>query len=75
MKRAHLDTEPSLRRKGLYRFPYGGENKRAAIVEFLRDPNAQTQKKKEAAKDESWPQDSDVLHLNGMNRTYSSTGQ
>ncbi|XP_048488599.1 protein disulfide-isomerase A5 isoform X2 [Plutella xylostella] len=53
--------------KGLYRFPYGGENKRAAIVEFLRDPNAQTQKKKEAAKDESWPQDSDVLHLNGDN--------
>ncbi|KAJ2954256.1 hypothetical protein O0L34_g2505 [Tuta absoluta] len=48
--------------KGQLKFPYNGENKRQAIVDFMRDPTTQTQQKKEVV-DESWSQDSDVVHL------------
>ncbi|XP_023938732.2 protein disulfide-isomerase A5 [Bicyclus anynana] len=50
--------------KGQYRFPYNGDNKRQAIVDFMRDPSSQLQKKKEVV-DESWSADSSVLHLTG----------
>ncbi|XP_034839340.1 protein disulfide-isomerase A5 isoform X1 [Maniola hyperantus] len=48
--------------KGQYRFPYNGDNKRQAIVDFMRDPSSQLQKKKEVV-DDSWSEDSDVVHL------------
>ncbi|XP_045458329.1 protein disulfide-isomerase A5 [Melitaea cinxia] len=48
--------------KGQLRFPYNGDNKHQAIVDFVRDPLFQQQKKKEVA-DESWSKDSDVVHL------------
>nr|XP_026500812.1 protein disulfide-isomerase A5 [Vanessa tameamea] len=48
--------------KGQLRFPYQGDNKHQAIVDFMRDPTAQQQKKKEDA-DESWSKDTDVEHL------------
>ena len=51
----------SFNRKGQYRFPYNGDNKHQAIVDFMRDPTSQ-QKKKEVV-DESWSQDSEVVHL------------
>ncbi|CAH2217411.1 jg19192, partial [Pararge aegeria aegeria] len=48
--------------KGQYRFPYNGDNKRQAIVDFMRDPSSQLQKKKEVV-DDSWSEDTDVVHL------------
>ncbi|XP_063394414.1 protein disulfide-isomerase A5 [Cydia fagiglandana] len=54
--------------KGQLKFPYNGENKRQAIVDFMRDPSSQLkQKKPEAAADESWSEDSDVVHLTEAN--------
>ncbi|KAI5647033.1 thioredoxin domain-containing protein [Phthorimaea operculella] len=51
--------------KGQLKFPYNGENKRQAIVDFMRDPTSQMQQKKKEVVDESWSQDSDVVHLTG----------
>lgn len=51
--------------RGQFRFPYNGENKRQAIVEFMRDPVAQPKQKKKDVVDESWARDTDVVHLNG----------
>ncbi|KOB69003.1 Uncharacterized protein OBRU01_17456 [Operophtera brumata] len=39
--------------KGQFRFPYNGDNKRQAMVDFMRDPTAQIQSKKKEL-DESW---------------------
>lgn len=50
-------------RKGQYRFPYNGDNKHKAIVNFMRDPTSQMVKKEPV--DESWSTDSDVIHLTG----------
>ncbi|XP_041987353.1 protein disulfide-isomerase A5 [Aricia agestis] len=47
--------------KGQMRFPYNGENKRDAIVKFMRDPTQQPETKPK--EDESWSPDSDVVHL------------
>ncbi|XP_032527335.1 protein disulfide-isomerase A5 [Danaus plexippus] len=47
--------------KGQYRFPYNGDNKHKAIVNFMRDPTSQMVKKEPV--DESWSTDSDVIHL------------
>ncbi|KAL0902335.1 hypothetical protein ABMA27_000231 [Loxostege sticticalis] len=55
--------------KGQLRFPYNGENKRQAIVDFMRDPTTQMQqqgKKKDDA-DESWSENTDVVHLSADN--------
>ncbi|XP_073954796.1 protein disulfide-isomerase A5 isoform X2 [Choristoneura fumiferana] len=53
--------------KGQLKFPYNGENKREAIVNFIRDPTTQLQQKKKETADESWSQDSDVVHLSTEN--------
>ncbi|XP_063837294.1 protein disulfide-isomerase A5 isoform X1 [Ostrinia nubilalis] len=53
--------------KGQLRFPYNGENKRQAIVDFIRDPTTQLQQKKKEVADESWSENSDVIHLSGEN--------
>ncbi|XP_049886276.1 protein disulfide-isomerase A5 [Pectinophora gossypiella] len=53
--------------KGQLRFPYNGENKRQAIVDFIRDPASHMQQKKKEVADESWSPDSDVVHLNSEN--------
>lgn len=51
-------------RRGQFRFAYNGENKKANIINFMRDPNMhQMQQKQKEVVDESWSQDSDVLHL------------
>ncbi|CAH2034635.1 unnamed protein product, partial [Iphiclides podalirius] len=47
--------------KGQYRFPYNGINKRQAIVDFMRDPDAHMVQKETV--DESWSNDSEVLYL------------
>ncbi|XP_013179210.1 PREDICTED: protein disulfide-isomerase A5 isoform X1 [Papilio xuthus] len=49
--------------KGQFRFPYNGDNKHQAIVDFMRDPHSQVHQKKSEVDDESWSQDSDVVHL------------
>ncbi|XP_068632672.1 protein disulfide-isomerase A5 [Battus philenor] len=49
--------------KGVYQFAYNGENKRQAIVDFMKDPSAHLHQKKKEVADESWSQDSDVEHL------------
>ncbi|CAK1588630.1 unnamed protein product [Parnassius mnemosyne] len=49
--------------KGQYRFAYNGDNKRQAIVDFMKDPTSQVQQKKKEVAEESWSQDSDVIHL------------
>ncbi|XP_075990887.1 protein disulfide-isomerase A5 [Anticarsia gemmatalis] len=49
--------------KGQYKLPYNGDNKHQAIVDFMRDPNAATQQKKKEVVDESWSEDTDVIHL------------
>ncbi|CAH2103869.1 unnamed protein product [Euphydryas editha] len=48
--------------KGQLKFPYNGDNKHQAIVDFMRDPTSQQHKKREVT-DESWSKDSDVVHL------------
>ncbi|XP_059055223.1 protein disulfide-isomerase A5 [Achroia grisella] len=53
--------------KGQFRFPYNGENKKQAIVDFIKDPTTQLQQKKTEVADESWSQDSDVVHLDVEN--------
>ncbi|KAH9637335.1 hypothetical protein HF086_006979 [Spodoptera exigua] len=45
--------------KGQYKLPYNGENKKQAIVDFMRDPTSAMQQKKKEVVDESWPEDSD----------------
>lgn len=52
-------------RKGQYKLPYNGENKKQAIVDFMRDPTTAMQQKKKEVVDDSWPEDSDVVHLTG----------
>lgn len=49
--------------KGVYKFPYNGENKRQSIVDFMQDPTLHMQKKKEQEVDESWSKETDVVHL------------
>lgn len=49
--------------KGQYKLPYNGENKKQAIVDFMKDPTSAMQQKKKEVVDESWPEDSDVVHL------------
>ncbi|KAJ8737780.1 hypothetical protein PYW08_000375 [Mythimna loreyi] len=53
--------------KGQYKLPYNGENKRQAIVDFMRDPTTAMQQKKKEVVDDSWPEDSDVVHLTAAN--------
>ncbi|XP_072930576.1 protein disulfide-isomerase A5 [Epargyreus clarus] len=53
--------------KGQFRFPYNGDNKRQAIVDFIRDPTTYSQTKKKEASDESWSLQTEVLHLTGEN--------
>ncbi|KAF9419772.1 hypothetical protein HW555_003771, partial [Spodoptera exigua] len=53
--------------KGQYKLPYNGENKKQAIVDFMRDPTSAMQQKKKEVVDESWPEDSDVVHLTVAN--------
>lgn len=54
-----------LNRNGLFKFPYNGENKKHAIVDFMRDPSAHMHQKKETV-DEGWSEDTDVVHLTGI---------
>ncbi|XP_030031135.2 protein disulfide-isomerase A5 isoform X1 [Manduca sexta] len=51
--------------KGQYKFPYNSENKRQAIVDFMRDPTLLMHQKKKEVVDESWSPDTDVVHLTG----------
>ncbi|PZC76327.1 hypothetical protein B5X24_HaOG204774 [Helicoverpa armigera] len=53
--------------KGQYKLPYNGENKRQAIVDFMRDPTTAMQQKKKEVVDESWSEDTDVVHLTATN--------
>uniref|UniRef100_A0A2A4JWB4 Thioredoxin domain-containing protein n=1 Tax=Heliothis virescens TaxID=7102 RepID=A0A2A4JWB4_HELVI len=53
--------------KGQYKLPYNGENKRQAIVDFMRDPTTAMQQKKKEVVDESWSEDTDVVHLTAAN--------
>ncbi|KAM3968446.1 protein disulfide-isomerase A5 [Aphomia sociella] len=53
--------------KGHYRFPYNGDNKKQAIVDFMRDPAAHMEQKKVETTDESWDDDTDVVHLDAEN--------
>ncbi|XP_022832782.1 protein disulfide-isomerase A5 isoform X2 [Spodoptera litura] len=53
--------------KGQYKLPYNGENKKQAIIDFMRDPTSAMQQKKKEVVDESWPEDSDVVHLTVAN--------
>ncbi|XP_053624700.1 protein disulfide-isomerase A5 isoform X2 [Plodia interpunctella] len=53
--------------RGQFKFPYNGDNKKQAIVDFMKDPNSQQQQKKKEVVDESWSPDSDVIHLNADN--------
>lgn len=55
----------NVNRKGQLKFPYNGENKKQAIVDFMRNPNDQVHQKKETV-DEGWSDDTDVVHLTGM---------
>lgn len=50
--------------KGQFRFPYNGDNKRQAMVDFMRDPTAEVQSKKKDD-DMSWSEDSEVVQLSG----------
>ncbi|CAB3225917.1 unnamed protein product [Arctia plantaginis] len=49
--------------KGQYKLPYNGDNKHQAIVDFMRDPTAAMHQKKKEVVDESWSEDTDVVHL------------
>lgn len=49
--------------KGQFKLPYNGDNKHQAMVDFMRDPTAAIQQKKKEVVDESWSEDTDVVHL------------
>ncbi|CAH0578023.1 unnamed protein product [Chrysodeixis includens] len=53
--------------KGIYKFPYNGENKKQAIVDFMKDPTTAAQQKKKEVVDEGWSEDTDVVHLTASN--------
>ncbi|XP_038216409.1 protein disulfide-isomerase A5 [Zerene cesonia] len=55
--------------KGRFRMVYNGDNKREALVKFVRDPNSVEEVKKDAPT--SWTEDTQLLHLTAKNFDFS----
>lgn len=49
--------------------PYTGDNKRKAIVDFVKNPDAQAPEKKPQDEDGIWSKESYVVHLTGNEKT------